>query len=679
MLVASLSNRLRFDFRCRVAAVLLALCAFGSALAQQGGTPAPAGAPNTALETLAIEDLFKLQVGAVTRHPQTLSDAPAAVTVITAEDIRRFGYRTLGDVIGGIKGSYVDSDRVYQYLGFRGFARSGDYNTRVLLLIDGNRINDNVYDQAAIGGEFPLEIESVERVEFVPGPGSALYGSNAFFGVINVITRHKDSKPGTLAVVKADSRNRWTAWGGHTGVFGEDGRFSLDIAQSGGAGPSLYYPSYDASATNSGRENGVDFEKAQRLWAKATVAGFSASLIHSDRSKGLSGAPYGVSFNDAASLYRDAFTSLDASKNVALSGQLYALVRGFWGEYRFQGAYAYPAAIVNRDLSQGNWYGAETRLTWRGWRGHTVLAGLDIQRDNKMLQRNFDVDPYALYLDDSRQRSRHALYLQDEWRLGTTILTLGLRQDRVSDAAAATNPRLSWVLPIGSGYVFKSVYGTAFRAPNVYEKYYASPASVPALKANPGLKPERIRSLDLILERSFGSWSAGLNCYFYRMTDLIQQGVDPADGSLLFTNIAGVSGRGVDAEIKHRWANGAFLQASVSLQAARETQTGERSVNSPSRLAKLRFALPLSSSGTTLAFDMQGVSSRRGDLDTVPGYGSANLVLSGLRPAGGLELGAGIYNLFNATVLHPVSASAFSFNAMQQDQRRLQLWVRYQL
>lgn len=654
------------------------MCACGSALPQAGATPAPAGAAARTLENLAIEDLLKLTVSAVSRHAQTLNDAPASVTVVTSEDIRRFGYRTLADVIGSVKGTYINSDRAYQYLGFRGFARAGDYNTRVLLLIDGNRINDNVYDQATLGSEFPLEIESVERVEFVPGSASALYGSNAFFGVINVITRHDDGKPGTLAAIKGDSHNRWSAWGGHSGTFGAGGRFSVDVAQRGGAGPSLYYPSFDAPATNFGREDGVDFDRARRLWAKVSVSGFSATLIHSDRTKGLSGAPYGVIFNDAASQYRDTFTSLDASKNIAVSETTDASVRVSWGEYRFEGAYVYDGAPFNRDFGQGNWYGAETRLTWRGWRGHTVLAGLDYQRDAKMLQRNFDVDPYASYLDDIRQRRRYALYLQDEWRVGSSILSLGLRHDHSSDAAATTNPRLSWVLPFGDGYVFKSVYGTAFRAPNAYEKYYVT-TSGGAAKANPDLKPERIRNFDLILERSFGNWSAGLNAYFYRMTDLIQQAVDPADGNLVFTNIAGVRGRGLDAEIKHRWANGAALHMSVSLQAAREAQTGERSVNSPSRLAKLRFSLPLASNGITLAFDMQGLSRRQGDMDMVPGHGSANLLLSGVRPAKGLEFGAGIYNLFNATIVHPTAVSGYPFNAMQQDTRHLQLWVRGQL
>lgn len=660
-------------------AAICACCGTYSAFAQANPVQPPAGPPNAVPEDLAIEDLFKLTVSAATRQPQSMDDAPAAVTVVTAEDIRKYGYRTLGDLLGSIKGTYINNDRTYQYLGYRGFARSGDYNSRVLLLVDGNRINDNIYEQAFIGVEFPLEIESVERVEFVPGSASALYGSNAFFGVINVITRHDDSKPGIRAVVKADNQNHWSAWGGHTGSFGQDGRFSIDVARRGGTGPSVYYPSFDAPATNFGREDGAESGKTQRIWAKVSVAGFSASLIHSDRMAGLPGAPYAVTFNDPASFFRDVLTTLDASKSIALSAKLDATLRGFWGTYKFDGAYAFPDAASNRDVAQGTWHGAETRMIWRGWQNHTAMAGFDYQRESKIVQSNFDVEPYALYVDDKRARSRFALNVQDEWRLGPSILTLGVRHDRRSDASPSTNPRVSWVLPISGGYVFKSVYGTAFRAPNAYERYYYYPVGDLPVKVNADLKPERIRNLDLILERSYGNWRAGVNAYSYRMIDLIQQVVDPADGLLVYSNIASVRGRGVDAEIKYRWANGAELQTSVSLQGTREGQTGERSVNSPSRLGKLRFSLPLSSNGTTLAFNMQGISRRMGDTDAVPGNGSANLVVGGIQLAKGLEFGAGIYNLFNTTVLHPVSSAVYTFNAMQQETRHVQVWMRCQL
>ncbi|HTH10691.1 MAG TPA: Plug domain-containing protein, partial [Acidovorax sp.] len=126
---------------------------------------------------------MQIEVTTASRYTQTALEAPAMVSVVTAEDILLFGYRTLAEVLAGMRGLYVSYDRSYHYLGNRGFATPGDYNTRVLLLVNGVRFNDNLYDQASIGTDFPLDLDLIDRVEFVPGPGSAVYGANAFFGV----------------------------------------------------------------------------------------------------------------------------------------------------------------------------------------------------------------------------------------------------------------------------------------------------------------------------------------------------------------------------------------------------------------------------------------------------------------------------------------------------------------
>ena len=117
------------------------------------------------------------------------SDAPSSVTVITADEIQKYGYRTLGDILRSVRGFYITSDRNYDYVGVRGFARLGDWNSRVLLLVDGHRTNDHIFGQAMIGSEFLVDVDLIERVEIIRGPSSSLYGAGAFFAAINVITR----------------------------------------------------------------------------------------------------------------------------------------------------------------------------------------------------------------------------------------------------------------------------------------------------------------------------------------------------------------------------------------------------------------------------------------------------------------------------------------------------------
>ena len=132
---------------------------------------------------MSMQDLMSVEVvSTASKFPQAIREAPASITVVTAEEIRRFGYRTLGDVLRSVRGFYTTYDRNYAYVGMRGFARPGDYNTRVLLLVDGHRLNDDIFDQAPIGTDFPIDLSLVERVEVIRGPASSLYGTNALFG-----------------------------------------------------------------------------------------------------------------------------------------------------------------------------------------------------------------------------------------------------------------------------------------------------------------------------------------------------------------------------------------------------------------------------------------------------------------------------------------------------------------
>jgi iron complex outermembrane receptor protein len=152
------------------------------------GAALAATAP-TDLASVPLDTLLDLEVSGASKFELRMSEASSSVTVITADEMRALGYRTLADVLSSVRGLVVSTDRTYSHLGVRGFSAPGDYNTRILLLIDGNRVNDAVFDQAFLGSEFPLDLDLVERVEFIPGQGSAVHGSNALFGVVNVVTR----------------------------------------------------------------------------------------------------------------------------------------------------------------------------------------------------------------------------------------------------------------------------------------------------------------------------------------------------------------------------------------------------------------------------------------------------------------------------------------------------------
>jgi iron complex outermembrane receptor protein len=107
------------------------------------------------LDKLNLEQLLNVPFYTASKRSQSASDTPASVTVVTAAEIRTFGYRGLADVLQGVRGFWVNTDRNYSYLGVRGLARPGDYNARILLLINGHRLNDNIYDGNEMGVHSP--------------------------------------------------------------------------------------------------------------------------------------------------------------------------------------------------------------------------------------------------------------------------------------------------------------------------------------------------------------------------------------------------------------------------------------------------------------------------------------------------------------------------------------------
>jgi len=169
---------------------------------------APPVARAQALSDLSLEELMRIDAGRVfgaSERIQPVTEVPASVSFITAEDIARHGYRTLADILRGVRGMYVTDDRNFSYLGARGFAKPGDYNSRILLLVNGHRVNDNVFGQAEIGAEFGMDPAIFERVEIIRGPASSLYGDSAFFAVVNVITRKGASLDGASVAVEGGS------------------------------------------------------------------------------------------------------------------------------------------------------------------------------------------------------------------------------------------------------------------------------------------------------------------------------------------------------------------------------------------------------------------------------------------------------------------------------------------
>jgi outer membrane receptor protein involved in Fe transport len=165
-----------------LAAALLLVCGERAANASSDR-----GEPEEEFLDMSIEELLDLDVTTASKKRETLMVAPALTHVITREQILRYGYRNVGEALSSILGFYPTTDLAYDYTGVRGFGRSGDSNTRLLVLVDGQRVNDPLYDFGAVDESLSIDIDGVERIKVVKGPGSALWGSNALLAVVNIV------------------------------------------------------------------------------------------------------------------------------------------------------------------------------------------------------------------------------------------------------------------------------------------------------------------------------------------------------------------------------------------------------------------------------------------------------------------------------------------------------------
>jgi outer membrane receptor protein involved in Fe transport len=647
-------------YRKKAVALALLACASG----------ARAGAPD--LTTLPLEQLLATEVYSASKFVQKASMAPAMVTVISAADIRRYGWRTLADVARSVRGLYVSYDRNYSYLGERGFLRPGDYNTRFLLLVDGNRVNDAVYDQAPLGGEFPVELELIERIEFVPGPGSSIHGSNAFFGVINVVTKKASDLPGTRAALEAGSAGARKASASSSWRHQGGAEFLLAASVHRSDGKDLYYPEFDTPGQHHGVAHGLDYERGERLLARASAGQFSLTAMHARRVKGVPTASFAQPFDDPRSQTVDRQSYLNAAWHSHAPGPEQFKARGFWGAYDSVGDYVNGDGTLNHDGSRSRWWGFDLALVSSRHAGHTLMAGLDYQRDYRLHQFTYTVAPYSSFLDDRRHGARAGLYLQDEVALSAqTMLNLGLRYDRNSGLAGQVSPRVALIQRLGQDTTVKLISGSAFRAPNAFERYYALPGPGGQLP-NPDLASETIRSNELALIHQLGP-HARLDASVFDSTvnAIISQVATPGVPEPRFENGGRIRARGMELAYERRWLSGAALRTSVS---AARVGNGQQ-VDAPRRLAKINLAAPLGA-GPWRAAEGQYVGERGTAPRAAPGFWLVNANLVRTRLLGHAEVSLALYNLFDRRYADPGSLDHRQ-DRIAQDGRSLRARISY--
>ena len=360
-----------------VIGLAFALAGWDGTAAQMDDAKTDAPVISGNLAGLSLEQLMAIPISTASRYEQLSSEAPSLVTVIHRNEIQEYGYRTMRDILNAAMSFYTTCDRNYLYAGMRGFSIAGDYNNRILLLIDGHRINDGVYDSAILGSDFPLDVDLIEKIEIVRGPSSSLYGNNAFFGVINVITRRGESFGGPEVSVDAGSQDTYQG----RASFGQVYANGMELVVSGSSYTSdgedrLFFPEFDDPETNNGIAEDRDSDEYESLFARLSWNDWTLQAIYIEREKEIPTASYETAFNAfEATVDRTFYSSLVYQHAFARAGDMEARV--YVDVYEYEGDYPYdwPPIIYNDDTATAERYGVEAKYSQTLWDRHTLTVG----------------------------------------------------------------------------------------------------------------------------------------------------------------------------------------------------------------------------------------------------------------------------------------------------------------
>ncbi len=638
----------------------------------------------TKLKELSLEQIINIQVPTVygaSKHEQKITSAPSAVTIITRDEIRAYGHRTLADVLQSARDFYVTNDRNYSYVGVRGFNRPGDYGGRILVLVDDHRLNDPVYESIGIGHEFPIDIDLIDRVEIIRGPGSSLYGTNAFFAVINVVTRKASDLNGAEASASYGSFNSSKA----RFSYGKAYKNGLSLLLSGSAynsdGNDLYFREFDQPENNRGRANGLDDERAFNLSGTLSYGDFSFQSAYSWRRKQVPTAAFGTVFGDprfhtvderfyARLHYRHEFEN-DWTVSAALS----------YDAYRYHGEYPYPDAslpagsYIFRDAVDAGWWSGEFQISKKLLDRHRLTLGGEYRDHSRVAFKSYNIDPYERILAINRPSQTSGVFLQDEWSPAKWItVNAGIRYDWFSLFDSALNPRVGVILEPARDTTIKLLYGEAFRAPNAYESSYVSPE----FKLNPDLAPEEIRSYEVVLEQGLGNHLRLSATGFYnQISGLITETYNPATQLTTYLNGESAETKGASFELEAKLKNGVRGRASYTVQRTTDAASGRELSNSPRHLAKLNLAVPLYRDKVFAGLETQYTSEVTNARGTPIGDSFlVNCVLTTRELVPGLETSIGVYNVFGQRYSNAVDPALLQ-ESIPQDGRTFRLKFDY--
>ena len=619
----------------------------------------PSSSATVLAAATAEEDVV---VGAAKRE-QSLGNVASAVTVITADRIRRFGYRTVAEAISGVAGVYIQDSRLTSSVGIRGLQIPGGFNSRILVLVDGATVNEAWGAFGGVGFDGLVSIDDIARIEVIRGPVGAVYGTNAFFAILNIVTRGAVEGSREWGRIGINSINGAIATAGFA-EGGVDRQIRGSVLAMSRFGESYNIPAISPAPLEGDGANTF-------IAALVGTHGGSFGQVRAYRSKRDSAfAPYD---SDPAKtppytlfnyqLLLEGGHTREVSKRLTVSG------RGYLSLYRYKDQ-IFNTTDVFEDYGDARTFGAEVRgryeLLDKGRLG--VTAGVEANY-NKTKSRAFtqgmenSPDAVVVPLDFNIEGVYSEVDAQPTEWLG---FTGGLRFDRNSKIESRLSPRAALFLAKRERYGAKLLYAEGFRNPSSFEGYFADGVD---FSANPNIKSERIRSFEAVLwARPVTGLSTRASAFYWDARDVIEQRPDPVDAALLqFQNVGRYVSQGVEVEATYRTSSGWYafgggaLAKVGSLDAAGDLVYG-KVVGAPKVTATGGLSTPKLADRVHLSSELVFLGERVTRLDTMGAASPASPAWVGwnatlyVPDVSGFDLTAGVRNLIGTRDQIPAPA-----------------------
>ncbi len=573
------------------------------------------------LTSVPFEQLLETEVVGATRFAQQLTDAPSAVSVVTAEEIRRYGYRTLAEILNNMRGLNIGFDGGYYFPGGRGYGAPGEYAGRLMLRIDGQPVADSFYNQIYLGDDGLLDTELIERVEYAPGPGAALYGNNAFLGVINVVTlRGRDLDGAQVAVTAGSNQDR-------------KARFSWGERLDNGA---EWLVSASTSQTDlpDSRYNEMlseDEQDSRRLFLKASQGPWSieGALVEREQLGLLPAHDVSTHAHDENSFWK---LGHDADH-----GDFRTSLRLAHGSYRYRATFRQPiegAWYVDERGVDGRWWNLDAAISSTAFAGHSLVLGSEYRDDYVQGQRQrLYYDGFEFHRQETSGSARtFSLYVQDEIALRHDLsLNLGLRLDRHTsgDTVVHSNPRAALIYTGLTNTTLTLSHGSASRFASRKEEIDHQ---------LPDAESERVTTTEFVADHRLGDFRLLGTLYHYRITDPVGRFADPT--------LEWIDTRGAELEAEWQW-RGMQVRGSHTWQHARDNREREL-INTPRQMSKLQVSVPLAGERLRASLAARYVGSSLITPGThSDGYAVADFTLTSRDFLPGVSITGAVRNVFD--------------------------------